>query len=510
MNKDNRLLYVLVLIRVLLPYILQSSVYEPQRDEMLYLAEGNHLAFGFMEVPPMLSLFGWLTQHLGNSMFWIKFWPSLFGAATMFVCGKIVQSIGGKSFAIFILFLSFITSAYLRVFFLFQPNPPEIFFCTMIAYGMIRFVQTVNNKWLYVFGVSVGLGMLSKYSVAYFTSGALLGLLLTNQRRIFSNNHFWFAAVIALLIFLPTIIWEILHHLPIVHHMRELRERQLQFVRPADFLIDQFIMNLAATGVWFTGLWFLFVNKASKNYRFIAITYVLVILILLIFHGKNYYTLGLYPVLFAFGAYRIEQITVLRFRWARMIIPFCMITIGICLLPIQFPIFRPEKLASLYQKMHAEKSGALRWEDQHNHPLPQDFADMLGWEEMAQKMGKTYQTLSPEEKKHTILFCDNYGQAGALNFYAKKYNLPEAYSENASFLYWMPDSLHFENWIYLSQDPDEMKDPWLNHFSSVILCDSITNIYAREHRDKIILLKGAKPGLNEEFRQEVREKKARL
>src|ERR1700682_362932 len=108
MNKDNRLLYILVLIRIVLPYFLQSPVFELQRDELLYLAEGNHLAFGFLQVPPMISLFAWLTQHLGNSMFWIKFWPSLFGAATFFVCGKIVQSLGGKNFAIFILFLSFI------------------------------------------------------------------------------------------------------------------------------------------------------------------------------------------------------------------------------------------------------------------------------------------------------------------------------------------------------------------------------------------------------------------
>ena len=170
MNKTNRLLYLLALIRIIIPYLLQSPAYQPQRDEFLYLAEGHHLAFGFMEVPPMLSVFAWLTNLFGGSMFWIKLWPSLFGAATFIVCGKIIQSLGGKSFALFLLFLSFVFGSYLRLFFLFQPNPPEVFFFTMIAYSFIRFIQTGKNKWLYVFGVSAGLGMLGKYSVAFYTT----------------------------------------------------------------------------------------------------------------------------------------------------------------------------------------------------------------------------------------------------------------------------------------------------------------------------------------------------
>lgn len=128
MAKNNRLLYFLAFIGIIIPYLLQHPVYEPHRDELLYLAEGRHLAFGFMEVPPMLSLFSWLTNLFGGNMFWVKLWPSLFGAATFLVSGKIVQSLGGKKFAIILLWLPFIFGAYLRMFFLFQPNAPEIFF----------------------------------------------------------------------------------------------------------------------------------------------------------------------------------------------------------------------------------------------------------------------------------------------------------------------------------------------------------------------------------------------
>src|SRR5678815_2286610 len=96
MEKSNRLLYFLALLKIVTPYLLQNQIYEPHRDEFLYLAEGHHLAFGFMEVPPMLSIFAWFTHLFGGGLFWVKLWPSLFGAATFVIAGKIVQSLGGK------------------------------------------------------------------------------------------------------------------------------------------------------------------------------------------------------------------------------------------------------------------------------------------------------------------------------------------------------------------------------------------------------------------------------
>src|ERR1700750_3137934 len=153
MNSPKQLriiLYMLAFLKIVIPYFLQNSFYEPHRDEFLYLAEGQHLAWGFMEVPPLLSVFAWLTHVFGDGMFWIKLWPSLFGAATFIAAGEIVLSLGGRAFALLLLFLPFIFGAYLRLFFLFQPNTPEVFFWTMIAFSIIRFVQTQKNNYLYL------------------------------------------------------------------------------------------------------------------------------------------------------------------------------------------------------------------------------------------------------------------------------------------------------------------------------------------------------------------------
>ena len=507
MRKSNQLLYVLALLKIIIPYFLQNPVYEPHRDEFLYLAEGHHLACGFMEVPPLLSVFAWLTHLLGDGMFWVKLWPSLFGAATFIISGKIVLSLGGKNFSLLLLFLPFIFSAYLRLFFLFQPNPPEVFFWTLIAYSLVRFVETKKNKWLYLFGISVGLGMMSKYSVAFFTVSILLGTLLTKSRSIFVNKHFWYAALIGFFIFLPNIIWQYKNSFPIIHHMKELQQTQLQYISPLSFLSDQLLLILPCFFIWITGLFYTLFSK-EKKYRFIGLAYVFVIILLLIGHGKNYYSLGAYPVLLAFGSYALEKYTAVKRRALRYVFVIIPLVLGLLFLPVALPMFPPQQLAELYVKLHTEKTGLLKWEDLENHPLPQDFSDMLGWEEMTQKVAKAYGTLSVSEKINTVIFCDNYGMAGAVNYYAPKYHLPPAYSDNASFLYWIPENTSFKNIVLVTDDHHEQEHDFAKDFQSITVTDSVTNVYARERGDWIYLFKGANENFSKYFQKKLADDRA--
>jgi len=445
------------------------------------------MAWGFMEVPPLLSVFAWLTNLFGGSMFWIKFWPSLFGALTLILVGKIIISLGGKSFALLLAFFSFIFGAYLRVHYLFQPNFLETFFWTLIAYSLVRYTQTENNNWLYVFGLSVGLGMLSKYSVAFFVVSILLGLLLTKQRKIFANKHFYYASFIAFIIFLPNLIWQYLYHFPVVHHMKELQETQLQYISPVGFLIDQLIMNMSCFFVWIAGLLFVSFSPKIKQYRFIAWAYLFVIVLLLIGHGKNYYSLGVYPILFAFGAYQLEQLTATRFKIVRYVCVAFVLFIAYYSVPILLPIFEPAKLARFYKERHLEKTGALKWEDLKNHPLPQDFADMLGWKTIVEKTAKVYNSLPEEEKNKTIVKSDNYGLCGALSLYGPKMGLPEVYGYDASFLLWIPDTFNVTNVITVGEEmPDSTKDI-LKYFSSVSVKAELSDSFAREDGSKVIL-----------------------
>lgn len=508
MKRLNWLLYTLALIKLILPFFLQSSFFEPHRDELLYLAEGRHMAWGYMEVPPMLSIFAWLVHVCGTGMFWIKWWPSLIGALTFLLAGKTILSLGGKSFALLLGFLPFVTGVYLRVHFLFQPNCLEIFFWAMMAWSLVSFTQTQNNKWLYIFGISVGLGMLSKYSVSFFAISLLAGLLLTRPKAILFSKHFYLAAVLALVIVLPNLIWQYTNHFPVFFHMRVLQRTQLQYVSPAGFLTDQLLMNFPCVFIWLAGLGWLLLSPKAAPYRFIGIAYLGVIALLLLGHGKNYYALGAYPILFAFGAYYLEQITAVRFYFLRYAMVLVAIVAGYLFLPLALPIYEPNRLAALYEKRNMDKTGLLKWEDLKNHPLPQDFSDMLGWKEMAKKMGAAYQTLSDGEKKQTLVFCDNYGQAGAVNYYGPQYKLPEAYSANASFLYWMPENIQYEHLVLLTDDQQEMEHSFIKNFQSAVLFDSVTTSYSRERGSLIIILKGADTTFKKFFAEKLRKKRA--
>jgi hypothetical protein len=509
MKKEYKVLYFFALIKFILPFILQNSYYQPQRDEFLYLAEAHHMAWGYMEVPPLLSVFAWFTNLFGTSMFWLKFWPSLFGALTYIIAGKIILSFGGKVFALFLALLPFIFGAYLRVHFLFQPNFLEIFFWTMIAYSILRFMQTQKNSYLYLFGISAGLGMLSKYSVAFYIISILLAVLITKNRKIFLNKHLYVASLIGFLIFLPNLFWQYNYHFPVIVHMKELHQFQLQYVSPVGFLIDQLLMNLPVVFIWIAGLYFV-IFKENGKYRIFAWAYLLVILILLYFQGKNYYSLGVYPVLFAFGAIHLERFAAKHSNVWKFVFIVIPLALGIPLIPLYLPIYKPEKLAAYYKAKHLEKTGFLKWEDLQNHPLPQDFGDMLGWKEMTGKTAKAYSSLSDEEKKNTFIFADNYGEAAAINYYGKKHNLPIVYSDNASFLYWLPDSSHIDNFIIITDDKQEMQHDFIKDFSSVILSDSVTNPFAREHGSLIIIMKGANEKFNQMFREKIKKDKARF
>jgi 4-amino-4-deoxy-L-arabinose transferase-like glycosyltransferase len=503
MRNHLRFLYLLALIKFALPFFLQNAIYEPHRDEFLYLAEGSHPAFGYMEIPPLLSVFAWMTRLLGNGMFWIKFWPSLFGSLNLILIGRIIISEGGKYFALFLLFCCFFFSGFIRVHFLFQPNFLEIFFYSVIAYGLIRFIQTSENKWIYVAGLGAGLGMLSKYSIAFYLICLVPALLLTRQRKIFQNKHLYYALGLAFLIFLPNLIWQYTHHFPVVYHMHELSSTQLQFVPPSEFLFDQLLMFFPCFFIWPAGFFYLLLNQKARPYIFLCWAYLGEIALLLWLHGKGYYSLGLYPILLGFGSLAIERWSVRSLYFLRFVLASFTILAGVYVTLIGLPVMPPDKLAAFYHRIHAEGKGILRWEDQQDHPLPQDFADMLGWEEMAQKTGLAFHSLDSNQQAHTIIFCDNYGMAGAVDYYGKKYRLPEAYSDNASFLYWISDSVRFQNLVLLTTDQEEMQHPFIKEFDHAAMTGRITDPFARENGTQIILMTGASDVFRKFFRDKL-------
>jgi len=510
MQKNNRLLYLLAAIKLIIPFFLQNSFYQPHRDEFLYLAEAHHMAWGYMEVPPLLSVFAWLTNLFGGSMFWIKIWPALFGAFTFILVGKIILSLGGKTFALILGWLPFMLDGYMRLYFLFQPNFLEVFFWTAIAFSIVRFIQTEKNKWLYVFGISIGLGMMSKYSVAFYAVSIAAGLLVTRHRKIFLNKHLYISALIAFIIFLPNLTWQYNHLYPVATHMQELQETQLKYIDPFDFIISQFMMNFPCVFIWIAGLCFVLFSDKGKPYRVCAWAYLFVIILLTALSGKDYYALGAYPVLFAFGGFYLENLTAKRFKWTRYAMLTFSISFGIYTMPLIMPVAKPETLASYYHATGLDKTGSFKWEDLQYHPLPQDFADMIGWKEMAQKAANVYHSLPKEDQEKTLIYCRGYYSAGALNYYRKDVGLPEVYSDNASFLFWMPDKYPYKNLLLVAHDMPEKDDTVFQQFAKVTVMDTLTITLFRENGIRFILFENANDSLNNIATKAVAELKSKF
>jgi hypothetical protein len=283
--------------------------------------------------------------------------------------------------------------------------------------------------------------------------------------------------------------------------MKELQETQLQFVKPVEFIVSQFMMNLPCVYIWISGILFLLFNPAGKPFRYIAWAWLLVITLLIVLHGKDYYAMGAYPVLFAFGAVGLEKWTAVKVKGLRYAMLLFSLAFGIFAMPLVMPLAKPETLANYYRKTHLYK--LLKWEDLQLHPLPQDFADMMGWKEIAQKAAKVYNDLPAEERVKTFVYCRGYGTAGALNLYGKELGLPVVHSDNASFLLWMPDKYDIKNLILVGHHVPDSDDIVFQQFEKMTIRDSVDIPLFRETGMKVMLFENGNDSLNRILDREV-------
>jgi 4-amino-4-deoxy-L-arabinose transferase-like glycosyltransferase len=477
------LIILLAFLKFLLPLLLQHPVYELQRDEYLYYQQGQHFDLGYLENPPLLSWLGSISSLLGGSESWIKFWPCLFGAATIVVACLITASLGGKIFAQFLTGICILTGAFMRVNFLFQPNSLDIFFWTLSVYFIIRYINDNKSKNLYWFCISLAMGWWSKYSIIFIAAAIILSLVFSKHRKVFAEKKFYLAAITGIIIIVPNIWWQNNHNWPVIHHMKELQETQLQYLNPVGFLMEQIMMLFPAILVWIGGITWLL---KQPNWRFLAFTYFFVIILLMLGSGKGYYALGAYPVLFAAGGVAWEQ-WIHKRMWKRYALSGFILLFTLLFIPLLLPVWKPEKLAKFYKAIGIAKSGVLKWEDGKDHSLPQDFADMLGWKELTEKTEKFFQTLPDSTKKNTIVFGRHYGHAGGIKYYSKNSQLQnKIFTDVGSFLLWIPDDLHFKNIALLTKRMPGKDDEVFNFFEKVTVIDSVTNPYSRQFGDKII------------------------
>ncbi len=404
---------------------------------MYYIACSARPAAGYVDHPPLSILILSLSRYLfSDSLFALRSIPAVMSALTVYITCLMVKETGGKTFATILASLAVILSpVYLAMNSYYSMNSLDIFLWALAFYIVILIINKDKTVHWIILGLVIGLGLLNKTGFLWFGAGLFAGLLISDRRKALLTFKPYLSALIALLIFLPYVIWNFQNDFAHIEFIRNAVLTKYSGIDYSDFIKGQLLnQGPFSVFIWITGLYFFLFYETGLKYRIVAVIYISVFLILLInSHSKAEYLSPAYTVLFAGGSVFIERKTIVRSRWIRyaIVIPLCLS--GILIAPLAAPVLPVETFISYSNSLGIKQSSS---ENKELSELPQFFADMHGWEEMASDVSKVYMSLPRDERLRTIIYGQNYGEASAMEFFKNKYPIPRTISAHNSFWLW--------------------------------------------------------------------------
>jgi len=441
-------------------HMLVSGRYGYFVDELYYLACSHHLAWGYVDQPPLIAVITWLERvTLGDSLHALHFLPAVAAGLRVLLTGLIARELGARRFGMLLgCVCVMVAPIYLGMDSLLTMNVFESLFWMTAALIALKIFQGASPKLWLLFGVVCGVGLLNKHSMLFFGFGLFVGLLLTKQRRQLVSPWIWLGGLIALLIFLPNLMWEIQRNFPTIELLRNVQRsgRNVESGLVMFMLLQAFILHPLAAPVWIAGLVELLRDREKKGWRVLGITWLVIMICMLTMHGRMYYPAPAYPMLFAAGGLAFGRwfAEIRSGRWLRPAYITLLIVTGIIVAPFAyFPVLTVDRYIAYSHLLHF---GPPRIETHRLGPLPQIYADQFGWQEMAQVVSNAYHSLPAEEQKYCAIFGQNYGQAGAIDFFGAKLGLPPAISGHQSYFYWGPRGYSGECMIVMDDTPEQL------------------------------------------------------
>ncbi len=430
------------------------------RDELYYLACGRHLAWGYVDQPPLIAFVAWFARHLfGTSLFATRLFPVLAGAAVVYCTGRIAAELGGGLSAQFLAAIAILFApAYIAFDNFLSMNAFEPLFWLLCAWIAIRIVKGAPPQLWLLFGAVAGLGLENKHSMLVFGFALVAGLLLSGQAHLFRSKWIWLGAAVALVIFLPNLLWEARNGWPQIEVVRNAQQFKNEAISPLQFLLEQVLfMQPLALPVWLAGLRWCFAAPEGKRFRFLGWSYLFVLAIFIALGGKSYYALPIYPVLMAAGGVALESFFVApKRRWLAVALPALLIIAGLVTLPFGTPLLPVDTFLRYSQLLPYANS--VKTERDATTALPQLYADMFGWENMAAQIARVYRSLPESERASCAILAGNYGEAGAIDHFGSALGLPAAISGHNSYYFWGPRAYTGSCVILFGERADELKD----------------------------------------------------
>ena len=496
-----------IALATLVFHIFFNNRYGYFRDEFNYISCGDHLAWGYVDQPPLVPfLIRICRAALGDSLRSIRFIPALASSLLMVQTAAITRELGGRRYAMLLSAICvLIAPQYLSNGSLLGTNCLEPTFWMGCAYFAILAIKRSDPRYWLWFGLFAGLGLEEKYSIAVFGLGIVVGLLLTEQRRVFLDKWIWLGGLVAFLIFLPNLLWNIKYDWPFVQLMRGIRAEGRDVVLGpfAYFFQQTLLVNPFMAPIWVTGLFALLFSKRFKPYRALGWCYLVCYGVFFLLHGKNYYLAPVYPMLLAAGAIVIES-TIHgsedagleldapenprpRRQWLKTAILILLLANGTYLAPVVVPVLSPNHFLT-YARYLPFKLPVM----EHSHVrarLPQWYSDQFGWKEIVDETTLAWNRIPMEERHDCGIFAQDYGQAGAIDFFGQRAGLPPALSGHQSWFIWGPRGYSGNCMIVLDDRKAVLQTLW-EHVEYV--GTSADNPWALEKEIDVFLCKGKK------------------
>jgi hypothetical protein len=413
----------------------RAGAYGYQRDELYFISCARHLAFGYVDQPPLIAVITKLALTLfGDSLYGLRFLPAVAAAATVAITGRLARRFGAGLWAQGIAMLGIGLSPFsLAIGNLLTMNAFEPLLWVGSAYLLAKAMETDRTRLWAAFGIVSGLGLINKYSMFFFLGSCIVGIALTPERRVLRRPGLLLAAGIALAIVAPTLVWQAQNGWPQLEVLRNAAIGKNIDQGPVLFYVQQLLlMSPLAAPLWLAGLFGLVFAPELRAWRWYGYAYLVLSVVYAALQAKIYYLGPAYPVLFAAGGAFVGA-RLHRIGFATVAYPALLFAGGLAIAPEAFPLL-PLREFIAYQKIID-----VRGVKMEKHPegiVPQHFADMLGWNTLVDTLARAFESLPPAQRREAVILTRDYGQASAVDMLGPAHGLPLAISgHNNYYLY---------------------------------------------------------------------------
>jgi 4-amino-4-deoxy-L-arabinose transferase-like glycosyltransferase len=413
------------------------------RDELYFIACSKHLAWGYVDQPPLVALAAWLSSPFGYNLVALRILPVACAALTVWLAARITRELQGGRFAQGLAALAtLLVPAYLLLGNTLTTTSFEPLSWTLLTYALIRLVRSGEDRYWAVAAGAFAFGMYGKYSMLLLAFALLTGLLFTRERDLLRRRTFLLSALCALALIAPNLWWQGAHGWPFVqvilgdfgHRHAFNTGLQLEYrnivQNGAAFLLEQIVYtNPATVPLWLAGLFAFGFSPGLRELRFLAIGYIVLLVLSIWLQAKGYYVIGIYATLIAGGAVAFERAVASQRVRRAAVATFLLLTLPF--VPLSLPVLSIRTFIAYSQALHL--TGANGTPPRVIQPV---YAEMFGWDELAAHVAAVYNNLPARVRARTGIFADTYADAGALALFGPRYGLPQPISAQNTFYLW--------------------------------------------------------------------------